>query len=187
MPRQKRTPSTRKADREDRRLLRDLERSLITLDHANHFPPKEAADFLGRTVHILAKWRKEGAGPPWKTHPNGWNVLYPFDGLVQWLVNQGGRRHRFTRFDKHRADGLMTEREASDFLGVSQATLARWRREGKVAAKAVPSRFNVGGAMHLYSRLYLLSLRPLVRPRRGLGRGRGAAKRLATGGTANVG
>jgi hypothetical protein len=167
------------ADREARGLLRDLDRSLIALEYADHFTPKQAAEFLGRTIHILAKWRKQGSGPPWITHPDGWHVLYPFKGLVQWVVDQGGRRHRFTRFDKLHADGFMTEDEAAAFLGVGRATLARWRRDGKVAAEAVPSKFNVGGMMHLYSRLYLLSVRPCVKPRKGLGRGRGTAKRLA--------
>jgi hypothetical protein len=168
-------------DREARGLLRDFDRSLSALDHADHFTPKQAAEFLGRTIHILAKWRKAGSGPIWITHPDGWHVLYSFKGLVQWLVDQGGRRHRFTRFDKLHADAFMTEAEAANFLGVGQATLARWRRQGKIMAKAAFGRFNLSKTVHTYSRLYLLTIRPYMQQRRGLGRGRGAASRLRIG------
>ena len=57
------------ADHKMRDLLRDFAGALYAT-------PAQAAEELGRSIHTLAKWRKDGNGPPWTRHQNGWGILY---------------------------------------------------------------------------------------------------------------
>lgn len=164
MPRSRR--STRRADREMRALLRDFAGALYAT-------PAQAAEELGRSIHTLAKWRKDRIGPPWTHHPNGWGILYDREGLMLWQCLQGARHNRFTRLHNFRDADLLTERQAAAILGVSQSTMVLWRKQGRITPRAVPSGFNLGGKMYLYPLDDVEALVERITPRRGLGRGRG--------------
>jgi excisionase family DNA binding protein len=48
----------------------------------------EAADLLTVSVQTMARWRKEGEGPPW--FRLGGRVRYRRDELLSWLEQQRG-------------------------------------------------------------------------------------------------
>lgn len=55
----------------------------------NHNPPfeimspKEAAEYIGRSVSTLREWRKSGEGPPWIRR--GRIIEYRRDKIDEWL------------------------------------------------------------------------------------------------------
>jgi hypothetical protein len=165
--------------KEFRESLAEAKRAFAAVEYINHFTPNEAAKFLNRRIETLARWRKQGIGPEWKRHSDGRHILYPFDPLVDWVVyKQKGMGHRFTRFDKPHRHGFMTEREAGEFLGVSQSTMVNWRKAGIVQGHQARSRFNLGGTLHFYKPIELIRIKWRIKPRRGLGRGKGSAGRF---------
>jgi hypothetical protein len=158
-------------DREFRDLLHQARSALYAT-------PAQAADILGRSLSILAKWRKAGVGPRWRRDENGWSILYRRQDLLRWQPGDGKRRNRFTRLDQYGDIDLLTEREAAWILDVSQSTMVKWRKEGKLKPQTVPSRFNLGRMMYLYPLMYVLELEKRVKPQCGLGRGKGSECRL---------
>jgi hypothetical protein len=52
------------------------------------YPPKIAAQKLGRSVSTLALWRSLGIGPAFARSPDGRGVWYTDDALVQFLRDQ---------------------------------------------------------------------------------------------------
>ena len=167
---------TTHADHKMRDLLRDFAGALYAT-------PAQAAEELGRSIHTLAKWRKDGNGPPWTRHHNGWGILYDREGLVLWQYLQGERHNRFTRLRHLKDSDFLTERQAAAILCVSQSTMVFWRNQGRITPRAVPSDFNLGGKIYLYALNEVEALAERITLRRGLGRGRGSATMLADAAT----
>ena len=166
---------TRRSSHADHK-MRDLVRDFAGALYAT---PAQAAEELGRSIHTLAKWRKDGNGPPWTRHQNGWGILYDREGLMLWKCLQGARHNRFTRLRHLKDSDFLTERQAAAILCVSQSTMVLWRKQGRITPRAVPSDFNLGGKMYLYALNEVEALAERITLRRGLGRGRGSATMLS--------
>jgi hypothetical protein len=77
---------------------------------------KQLADNLGQCVRTVARWRRQGIGPPHSY--NGIHVIYPIEGTHEWLAAGGTRAASIKKRTRVRRTPL-----APDFQNPARAPL----------------------------------------------------------------